>query len=66
MQEMIDLNDLDFLKNLKPTNRTFDEIIASARKSVIKANGRLYTVEEAIKLTEEAREYYKKKDKNEC
>lgn len=57
-----DLDGLEFLKELKPTNRTFNEIIASARESVIKANGRLYTVEEAIQLTEEAREYYREKD----
>ncbi len=54
--EKNDYSDLDFLKNLKPTNRTFDEIIASTRESVIKSNGRLYTVEEVIQLTEEARQ----------
>lgn len=58
-----DLDGLEFLKELKPTNRTFSEIIASARESVIKANGRLYTVEEVIRLTEEAREYYREKEK---
>ena len=42
-------------KGLKPTNRTFNEIISSTRQSVIKTNGRLYTTEEVIQLVDEAR-----------
>ena len=40
---------------MEPTNRTFDEINKSARESFFKANGYYPTVEDAIRLTEEAR-----------
>lgn len=40
---------------MEPTNRTFDEINKSARESFFKVNGYYPTVEDAIRLTEEAR-----------
>lgn len=42
-------------KGLKPTNRTFQEVIVSARQNVIATNGRLYTTEEVVQLVNEAR-----------
>ena len=42
----------DFI--MKPTNRTFDEINESTRKSFYEQNGYYPTEEEIIKLTDEA------------
>ena len=60
MEKKTNLN-WEWSEGLKPSNRTFEEVIASARESVIKANGRLYTTEEAIQLVEEARKEFREK-----
>lgn len=48
-------------EGLKPSNRSFKEIIASTRQAVIETNGRLYTTEEVIQLVEEARKELREK-----
>ena len=44
------------MEKLKPTNRSFDEICKSAQEDFYNANSYYPTVEEAVWLTEEARE----------
>jgi len=55
-----DIN-LDWLKKLKPTNRTLAEIADDERKITRKAYGRLLTEEEVIQMVDEAREDLRKK-----
>ncbi len=46
---------LDWLKNVKPSGRTFAETVDSIHEIVIEKYGRLLTEEEAVKLTDEIR-----------
>lgn len=58
-------NDYDFNwkfpEGMKYSGRSFDEIISSVHESIIKANGRLYTEEEAVKITDEIRKELREK-----
>ena len=58
-------NDYDFNwkfpEGMEYSGRSFDEIISSVHESIIKANGRLYTEEEAVKLTDEIRKELREK-----
>ena len=50
-------------KGLEPSNRSMSEIIESMHKSVIEKDGRLYTEEEAIALTDGIRAELRKAGK---
>ena len=42
-------------KKYEPSGRTVEEVLKSAREEFFRANGHYGTVEEAIRLTDEAR-----------
>lgn len=50
-----------FPEGMEYSGRSFDEIISSVHESIIKANGRLYTEEEAAKITNEIRKELREK-----
>ena len=58
------MNDLNWKwkQGIKPSGRSMREIINSMHQSVIESNGRLYTQEEAVTLTDEIRTELRKKD----
>ena len=47
--------DWKWSKGIKPSGRPVEEVLANARKKFLEKEGRLYTVEECIKLTDEIR-----------
>ena len=54
----------DFPEGMKFSGRSLDEICEAARENFYKANGYYPTVEEAVRLTDEAREEIKKEQES--
>lgn len=54
-------------KKFEPSGRTMKEVMESSRENFFQKNGYYGTVEDAIRLTEEAREEIrKKKEQKKC